>query len=209
MELLCIGDFHGSDALRDAAIAEANSGRYDLFLAVGDYEDPDYYTDLVDRVDIPFLALTGNWDFGFEPPDNDEYERLFNYKRVRLDDYHIVLLGAVYPDNFQEEVAAFFEDVPHEKRIIATHYPPHMLGDLTRTGTRAGFDEFRDLLLQTQPAVWVCGHIHEDFGEFELLDTTVLNAAAKETGKGWRVSLGDDGVTAADEVALLDADERP
>lgn len=204
MRIFAVADFHGEDALRDAAIEEANTGDYDLFIALGDYEEPEYYESLIAPLEIPFVALTGNWDFGFEPPDNNEYTNLFNYKEVEFNEYRIVLLGAIYPDNFGEKIESFFDGVPQEHRIICSHYPPHMLGDLTRTGTRAGFKEFRDLIMKQKPATWLCGHIHEDYGEFELLDTTVLNCAAADTGKAWSITMSDNGVEDTEEVVLVD-----
>lgn len=205
MRILAAGDFHQEDVLRDRFIEEANSGGYDLAIAIGDYEDPDFYQALPEQVETQFLAVTGNWDFGFEPPDNDEYERLFNYQEVNFDDLKIALLGAVYPDDFMDQIHEFFQGTDNAKRIVASHYPPHMLGDLARTGTRAGFPQFRDLIMREKPTLWLCGHIHEDFGEFSLMDTTVLNAASKESGKGWQIELGDDGVEDVNEVLL---DER-
>ncbi len=204
MRVLAVADFHREEAIRDAVIEEANSGAYDLFIALGDYEEPEYYESLVDPINIPFVALTGNWDFGFEPPANGEYQNLFNYKEVEFKDYHIVLLGAIYPDNFGEKIESFFDGVPHERRIICSHYPPHMLGDLTRTGTRAGFKEFRSLIMKEKPAAWLCGHIHEDYGQFELLDTTVLNCAACESGNAWAFTLGDTGIEDTENVVLIE-----
>lgn len=204
MRIFAAGDFHKDEELKEAAIDHITSGDYDLFIGLGDYEEPEYYEDLVAPLEIPFVALTGNWDFGFEPPENGEYPNLYNYKEVTFHDYRIVLLGAIYPDDYRHRIEEFFDGVPNEKRIVASHYPPHMLGDLARAGTRAGFPEFRDLIMREKPAIWLCGHIHEDFGEFSLMSTTVLNGAATETGKGWRIEMGDDGVEAVEDVALLD-----
>lgn len=203
MRILAGGDFHLSDQLKDAFVEEANTGDYDLALLIGDFEEPGYYQDLIDALQVPFLSCTGNWDFGFDPPANEEYTHLYNYQQIQFEDYFVVLLGSVYPDDFQEQVHEFFAGTDPAKRIVASHYPPHMLGDLARTGTRAGFPQFRDLILREQPALWVCGHIHEDFGEFALKETTVLNAAAKESGKSWAVEMGDNGVEAAEAVVLL------
>ncbi len=204
MDLFTVGDFHQNDALKDGCIDHVAAADYDLVLLVGDYEDAGYYEELVAGLDTPFIALTGNWDFGFEPPENEEYEKLYNYIQADLFGYRIVMLGAVYPDNFQEETVSFLREVDQEKRIIASHYPPHMLGDLARTGTRAGFPEFRDLIMQAKPALWTCGHIHEDFGRFSLMQTTVLNASAQESGKGWAVTMDDDGIAETSEVVLVD-----
>lgn len=204
MNLFAVADLHRNEELRDAVIEEANSGDYDLFIAVGDYEEADYYESLIAPLQLPFIALTGNWDFGFQPPENGEYERLFNYKEVEFRDYRIVLLGSVYPDDFQEQVAAFFDGVPNGKRIVASHYPPHMLGDLTRMGTRAGFTEFRELIMREKPALWLTGHIHEDFGKYALMNTLVLNCAAIESGKAWRITFNDAGVNGTEEVVLVE-----
>lgn len=204
MQILAVADFHGDDALREAAIEHANNDGYDLFIGLGDYENETYYKSLVDPLNIPFVSITGNWDFGFEPPKNGEFPNLFNYQEVEFDDYRIVLMGSVYPDDVGKKIEQFFDSVPNEHRIVASHYPPHMLGDLTRTGTRAGFQEFRDIILKHKPALWLCGHIHEDYGKFALMNTIVLNCAAKETGKGWSITMGDDGVEDTEEVVLVE-----
>jgi Icc-related predicted phosphoesterase len=205
MRIFAAGDFHKSAELQEAVVEQVTTNDYDLVILTGDYEEVEYYEALVDDLTTPFIALTGNWDFGFEPPENGEYTNLFNYKEVVFEDYHVALLGAVYPDDFPARIADFFADVPRHRRIIASHYPPHMLGDLTDMGTRAGFTEFRELIMKEKPAVWLCGHIHEDFGEFELLKTTVLNCASKESGKAWAFDLTADGVTGLDEVVLSDS----
>ncbi len=204
MHLFTAGDFHSDMDVKEAVIAEVNGGDYDLCLFTGDYHEPDYYEDLVSRIDAPFLSLTGNWDFGFEPPENGEYRHLYNYQKVQFENYHVVLLGAVYPQDFQEDIHDFFQGTDPAKRIVASHYPPHMLGDLADNGNRAGFPEFRELLLKEDPALWTCGHIHEDFGRFSLMDTVVLNTAVKESGKAWSVDLGPDGVETAEQVTLED-----
>jgi len=39
------------------------------------------------------------------------------------------------------------------------------------------------------------GHVHEDFGNRELLGVPVINAAAEDTGKAFSVTIGDNGGT--------------
>ncbi|MFB6294144.1 MAG: metallophosphoesterase, partial [Candidatus Nanohaloarchaea archaeon] len=146
MRIFTAGDFHGSEALKDAVVQEVNDGGYDLFLAIGDYDTPEFYEDMIDRLQVPWLAITGNWDFDFDPPENNEYQHLYNYQKVEYEDgYKFLLLGAVYPDEFLEEAHEFFQGTPQEKRVVASHYPPHMLQDLADNGNRAGFPEFREL----------------------------------------------------------------
>ncbi|MFB6076611.1 MAG: metallophosphoesterase family protein, partial [Candidatus Nanohaloarchaea archaeon] len=112
MQLLAAGDFHGDEELKEAAQDEAATGGYDLFINIGDFETADYYLDLIDDITIPFLGVTGNWDFGFEPPDNDEYDFLFNYQKVEFEEYKILLIGSVYPDDLLDDAHEFFEGTP-------------------------------------------------------------------------------------------------
>ncbi|MDY6774397.1 MAG: metallophosphoesterase family protein [Candidatus Nanohaloarchaea archaeon] len=204
MKIFTAGDFHGDEELKDGALEEVNSGDYDMFLIIGDYGSPEFYQDLIDRLQVPWLAITGNWDFDFEPPENNEYQHLYNYQKVEYEEgYRFLLLGSVYPDDFLDEAREFFEGTPNHKRVVVSHYPPHMLGDLADNGNRAGFPEIRELIMREKPALWTCGHIHEDFGRFSLMDTTVLNTSSEESGKGWRVELGEEGVRSAEEVELV------
>lgn len=204
MKIFTAGDFHDNEEIKQAVVEEVNGSDYDMFLGIGDYDTPEFYQDMIGQLKVPWLAVTGNWDFDFQPPENGEYQHLYNYQKVEYEDgYHFLLLGAVYPDELLEEAHEFFEGVPNEKRVVASHYPPHMLCDLAGNGNRAGFPEFRELIMREKPALWTCGHIHEDFGKASLMGTVVVNASSKESGKGWRVELGDDGVEDAVEVELL------
>jgi len=204
MRIFTAGDFHGDESLKEAVVAEANDGGYDMTLFIGDYDTPEFYQDMVDQLEVPWLAITGNWDFDFEPPENNEYQHLYNYQKGEYEDgYRFLLLGSVYPDDFLQEAHEFFEGAPPEKRVVASHYPPHMLQDLADNGNRAGFPEFRELIMREKPSLWTCGHIHEDFGKDSLMDSVVVNAASQESGKGWSVEL-DDGVAEAAQVELVE-----
>jgi len=48
------------------------------------------------------------------------------------------------------------------------------------------------------------GHVHEDFGNRELLGVPVINAAAEDTGKAFSVTIGDNGGTEEiEEIELI------
>lgn len=206
LRILAIGDFHNSAELGDAAIHETKKeggDKYDLFLALGDYYDREYYQRLVDNIDdnVKTLAITGNRDFNFNPPDNDEYSKLFNYAKVDFEDYKIVLLGTKFPPGFQSDIDRWIGDHDPKKLIFASHVPPRMLRDHTDTGVHPGFPKFKQLILKYKPALWLCGHIHEAYGTEKLLDTRVINASAYDSGKGYSVTL-KDGVESIEPVEL-------
>lgn len=202
MKILAASDFHEDEELTEAAIEEANSGDYDLFLNPGDFVSREEYERFEDAVEIPFFACTGNWDFEFEPPENGEYDSLFNYMKVELDDLRVALIGSVFPDDFMEDISDWADGVDPSDLIMVSHYPPERAGDATVSGNRAGMTGFRKLIMKLKPAIWLCGHIHEAFGHYSVMETDVFNCAVIESGKCFSIELGDDGVEDWDEVDL-------
>lgn len=202
MKILAASDFHEDQELTEAAIEEANSGDYDLFLNPGDFVSREEYERFEDEVDIPFFACTGNWDFEFEPPENGEYDALFNYMKVELDDLRMAFIGSVFPDDFMEDITDWTDGVAPSNLVMVSHYPPERAGDATVSGNRAGMTGFRKLIMKLKPAIWLCGHIHEAFGHYSLMDTDVFNCAVIESGKCFSIELGDEGVEDWEEVDL-------
>ena len=205
LKILVTSDFHAKEDLKEAAIEEANSGDYDLYLNLGDFIDPDYAEELFDRIEIPGLGTTGNRDL-FDDEEMIEKEPVFHFLEADVDDeYLVILIGGDFPDDIKEQVAEIIEEHgDSSKVVVGSHYPPLKLGDRIHSGDRIGFEQFRELILKQKPAVWANGHVHEDFGERSLLGTTVLNAAAEETGKAFAVTIGDEGgVEEVEEIDLL------
>lgn len=206
LKILVTSDFHAKKDLKEAAIEEANSGDYDLYLNLGDFIDPEYAEELFDRIEIPGLGTTGNRDL-FDDEEIIEKAPVFHFLEADVDDeYLVILIGGDFPDDIKEQVTEIIEEHGDSSKIIVgSHYPPLKLGDRIHSGERIGFEQFRELILKQKPAVWANGHVHEDFGERSLLGTTVLNAAAEETGKAFSVTIGDEGgVEEVEEVDLLD-----
>ncbi len=206
LRILLTSDFHASEDLKDAAIEEANSGDYDLFINLGDYIDQDYARELFSAIDIPAIGCTGNRDMLFDDEFLDGDVPVYNFLEANIDDeYLIILIGGDFPDDIKQEVSELIEEHGDpSKVIVGSHYPPKKLGDRIRSGDRIGFDQFRELIIREKPALWMTGHVHEDFGEYSLMDTTVLNAAADETGKAFAITMGDEGgVEEVEEIELV------
>lgn len=207
LKILVTADFHQKDDLKQAAVEEANSGEYDIFINLGDYMSEDYAENLFNSIEIPAIGATGNRDMMFSNDflDSDEVP-VYNFLEAEIDDeYLVILIGGDFPDNIKQRVSDLIEEHGDNKKvIIGSHYPPHKVGDRVRSGKRVGFEQFRELIIREKPAIWMNGHIHEDFGERELFGVPVLNAAAEETGKAYSVTIGDEGgVEEIEEVNLL------
>lgn len=207
LKLLVTSDFHQKEELKEAAVEEANSGDYDLYINLGDYMDQEFAEELFEGLEIPGIGCTGNRDMFFDEEflDNDEIP-VYNFLEANIDEeYLVILIGGDFPDDIKGEVSRIMEEHGDpSKVIIGSHYPPHKLGDKIHSGRRIGFEEFRELILREKPALWASGHVHEDFGQYSLMDTTVLNAAGEETGKAFSVTIGDEGgVEEVEEIKLV------
>lgn len=206
LKILVTSDFHAREDLKNAAVKEANSGEYDLFINLGDYMDQDYARELFEQVEIPGIGGTGNRDMMFSNEFLDGPVPVYNFLEAEVDEeYLVILIGGDFPDDVKQQVSELIEDHgDSSKVIIGSHYPPKKVGDKIHSGKRIGFDQFRELIIKEKPAIWMNGHVHEDFGERELLGVPVLNAAADETGKAFSVIIGDEGgVEEIEEVELV------
>lgn len=206
LKILVTSDFHAQDDLKEAAIEEANSGDYDLFVNLGDYMDEDYAEDLFEQVEIPGIGCTGNRDMMFSEGFLDSEVPIYNFLEADVDEeYLVILIGGDFPEDIKEKVSDLIEDHDPSKVIVGSHYPPKKVGDRIHSGRRIGFEQFRELIIRHKPAVWMNGHVHEDFGKRELMGVPVLNAAADETGKAFSVTIGDNGgAEEIEEIKLLD-----
>ncbi len=206
LKILVTSDFHAKENLKQAAIKEANSGDYDLYINLGDYMDESYAEDLFDKIEIPGIGCTGNRDMMFSNQFLDGPVPVYNFLEAEIDDeYLVILIGGDFPEDVKKKVSDLIEDHgDSSKVIVGSHYPPKKLGDKVHSGKRIGFDQFRELIIRHKPALWMNGHVHEDFGRNSLMGTEVINAAAEETGKAYSVEINEDGgVDSIEEVELV------
>jgi Icc-related predicted phosphoesterase len=205
LKILVTSDFHQKEDLKESAIEKANSGEYDLFVNLGDYMNEDYAEELFERIEIPAIGCTGNRDMMFSNEFLDGEVPVYNFVEADIDEeYLLILIGGDFPDDIKQKVTDLVEEHgDSSKVIIGSHYPPHKIGDRIHSGRRIGFEQFRELIIKEKPALWMNGHVHEDFGERELLGVPVLNAAAEETGKAFSVTIGDEGGVESIEIVDL------
>lgn len=206
LKILVTSDFHSIEELKEAAIKEANSGDYDLFVNLGDYMDQEFASDMFNRIDIAGIGCTGNRDMFFDEEFTENSDTpVYHFAEVDIDgEYLVILIGGDFPEDVYEQVTESIEEFGDESKVfVGSHYPPLKLGDKVRGGDRVGFEEFRRLIMKEKPAVWASGHIHEDYGRDSLMKTDFVNAAAEQSGKAYSVTLADEGgVEKIEEIVL-------
>ena len=203
LKMLVAGDFHAREELLEACREELEENDYDLYINAGDYMDLEYAERLFEGLDVAAIGTTGNRDLHMTEEDLEGLP-VFHFLEADIDEeYKLVMIGGDFPDDVQEKVAEMIEGVDSDKLVICSHYPPKKLGDKIESGRRIGFDQFRRMIMKHKPALWVNGHVHEDFGENDLMGTKVLNASSFDSGKAYSVTL-DDGNVEVEEVVLVE-----
>ncbi len=106
------------------------------------------------------------------------------------------------PSEFPESrFAEWLEDMWQQARnfrrvVLSTHTPPYdTLCDVIGNGIHVGSTAVRDFLLDAQPAVCLCGHIHESRAVDRLGRTILVNTGAFSMGGYAELRLAGDDLT--------------
>jgi Icc-related predicted phosphoesterase len=207
MRLLCLTDLHGDERHLRGILKHA--GTVDLLLLGGDltnFGTPNQAEELVDiaRESCPqILAVAGNCD---SPAIDDRLLAmgisLFGrgVMRQRTGFYGVSAMppwmGTMYELSESEIATALAAGralVSNAARhVIVSHPPPRDCQlDLTRRGEHVGSSALREEIEACQPALVVCGHIHEARGAEKIGATTVVNCGAACHGHYALITLND------------------
>jgi hypothetical protein len=77
--------------------------------------------------------------------------------------------------------------------VLVAHPPPRGTLDEAFGRFHAGSAALRDLVLRREPAVLLCGHIHESRGEDAIAATRIVNPGPAASGHCAVVDVGDVG----------------
>jgi hypothetical protein len=199
MRIICITDLHGDPGSLDRILSDA--GPADAVLLGGDitsFGTPNAAEFLVRRAmqhGAQVLAVAGNCDSA------EIDERLAGLgvslfgRGVMLQGVGFYGVSAMPPwtstmyELSEDEIAAALEagrgQLPQRQReVILSHTPPRgTLLDRTRRGQHVGSVAVRQFVEQFQPALLLCGHIHEARGIDQLGATTIVNCGPAYDGQ--------------------------
>lgn len=198
MKLLCLTDLHGNASALQRILEDA--GDTDRFLLGGDithFGTPDAAEALVSRArraghDV--LAVAGNCD----SPEIDQRlaeldAGLFSRGVIR-DGVGFFGVSAMPPwtdrmyELTEEQIAKAlvtgqFQVAKATRYVVLSHCPPRNTRlDLTHHGEHVGSTSLRSFIERFQPALVVCGHIHEARGVEDIGDTRVVNCGTARDG---------------------------
>ena len=214
MKIFATSDIHGNRVIIDKLPSIANDA--DLILICGDIggkgiwgktpkrfsecqrDDADYLTGVISGLSIPSRFIPGNDDwFEIEGECAHYLSKREQIGPADLIPFEFVL---VTPFNTNREVNEnklryeLEKLSANENSIIVAHTPPFGAGDTLSNGSYCGSKSVRAWIEETQPLIWLCGHIHEDNSVNLIGETYIFNCACWYTDnllKGWLIDTDD------------------
>lgn len=185
MKILAFSDLHLARARADDIVAASRSA--DLVIGAGDFcnmrEGLDEAMAMLVGIEAPFVMVPGN---------NESLEQLqasapegahvLHGNSVEIGGLTIFGLGGGIPItpfgawswDLDEDEAQSLLQKAFGADIIVSHSPPKGVADRTSDGTSVGSLAVRVAAEWIQPKLLLCGHIHESWGEEEMIDDTLV-----------------------------------
>jgi hypothetical protein len=195
MKLLVASDLHGNlqriEQLKKLILHHIP----DLIVVCGDlthYGSISAVRDTLNQLStgsIPIFFVPGNLDPpGLRTQANIHHARNLHGKSVKSNEYTFIGIGgSIYtPFNTQFELSeneiqtllySAYNQLPAKfKHIIVSHNPPYNTRlDKTSLGDHVGSKALREFIVETQPLLLFCGHIHEAQGIDRINNSVLLN----------------------------------
>jgi len=205
MNIYAVADIHGKPAKIAGIRKVILELKPNALVVAGDITNYFNSTDVIDqfnRMPVPVLAIRGN-------TDQKKVDRLLDYypntsslhlKGQKMNGVKFVGVSGTIPVPFSSRIGL------REKKIINTlaalldnnavlvvHSPPRGVLDEAFGRFHAGCRRLYQLVVQRQPRLVLCGHIHECPGIATIGQTTVVNCNVAGTGRGAVVDFEPDG----------------
>jgi Icc-related predicted phosphoesterase len=203
MRLLVFSDLH-----RDLSAARGVAKRApeaDVVVGAGDYatkrEGLAGVIRELRKIDRPTVLVAGNSESVEElrrACDGWAAAHVLHGESVHINDVTFFGVGCAVPttpfgawsvDLDEQQAAELLQPCP-QGAVLVSHSPPHGHVDRASTGQHLGSTAVLETVRRTRPALVVCGHIHDAWGQqVEIDGVPVLNAGPA----GMIVDLGSDG----------------
>ena len=199
-------DLHGHLDRLDRIVDNVIALKPDVLVIAGDitgHREPAAYIRRLNDLPVPVLTVRGNMDA-------QETERLLeqcsnvtslHQKKVTINGVSFVGMGGTIPVPFSSRICLrekqMIEVMDHLIRVdsvLVVHPPPYGTLDEGFGNIHAGSRGLRRLILEKQPKLLICGHIHEKPGWALIEKTLVVNCSMGRSGAGALITLSGDAV---------------
>jgi len=199
-------DLHGHLDRLDRIADHVTALKPGVLVIAGDitgHREPAAYIRRLNDLPVPVLTVRGNMDA-------QETERLLeqcsnvtslHQKKVTINGVSFVGMGGTIPVPFSSRICLrekqMIEVMDHLIRVdsvLVVHPPPYGTLDEGFGNIHAGSRGLRRLILEKQPKLLICGHIHEKPGWALIEKTMVVNCSMGRSGAGALITLSGDAV---------------
>jgi hypothetical protein len=196
MILYAVADIHGKPEKLTLIKNNVQEHEPDMLVVAGDitnYLHPARTIEFMKSMPIPVLAVRGNSDFPVVETLISESSNISSLHLQKFFSEGITFtgLGGTIPFPFKSKVS-FREKRIVEKMIsrlgqhsvIVVHPPPFGMFDRVFGRFHAGSRILYAMIIKHQPALCICGHIHEDVGSGFIGKTLIVNCSIGKKGAG-------------------------
>jgi len=205
MRIYAAADIHGmADKI---ALVRKNTTDFkpDVIVLAGDITNYFNSTNVVEQfnhMSVPVLAIRGNTDLS-------KVDRLLDYypntsslhlKKHKINGVKFSGISGTIPVPFSSRIRLLekriFDTLAtliNEDSVLVVHSPPRGVLDTAFGKFHAGCRRLHQLVVERQPRLVLCGHIHECPGVASIGQTTVVNCNIARAGRGAVVDFDSDG----------------
>lgn len=208
MRLYAVADIHGRFDRMAAIESNVEKYRPNVLVAAGDITQFTRTLPVIAKwgdLSLPVLAVRGNTDLKRVELQLSLKENIFilNNRDVTLQGIHFAGASGTIPLPFRSRIA--FRETFIWKRlmplmtprtVLVAHPPPWGCLDRVAGKYHAGCKSLERFVRACQPALLICGHIHEDAGTASLGKTLIVNCAMGSSCEGAIIDIQNGRITA-------------
>jgi Icc-related predicted phosphoesterase len=196
MNIYAVADIHGRQDRLDLIKNHVTLLKPDVLVIAGDITGHHGLFSLMGQLNdlpIPVLAVRGNMDSQEVEKLLEQYPNIssLHKKKVTIKGVSFVGLGGTIPVPFCSRICLrekrLIEETDYligRDSVLVSHPPPYGTLDEGFGNLHAGSRGLRRLILEKQPRMLICGHIHERPGVAFLAKTIVVNCSMGRSGAG-------------------------
>jgi hypothetical protein len=204
MNIYSVADIHGRQDRLDLIKNHVTLLKPDVLVIAGDITGHHELLSLIGQLNdlpIPVLAVRGNMDSQEVEKLLEQYPNIssLHKKKVTINGVSFVGLGGTIPVPFCSKICLrekrLIEETDYlieRDSVLVSHPPPYGTLDEGFGNLHAGSRGLRRLILEKQPRMLICGHIHERPGVAFLAKTIVVNCSMGRSGAGAVISMNND-----------------
>jgi Icc-related predicted phosphoesterase len=193
MKLLVFSDIHSD--FQTAANLVRLSNDVDVVVGAGDYCNArrglEEIIHVLARINKPTVLVPGNSESEDELKNacgSWKNATVLHGAQITINDTSFYGIGGGIPitpfgswsyDFSEDEALALLRDCP-VGGVLVSHSPPKGFLDLSSSGRSIGSEAVRDTMIDKEPGLIVCGHIHGSAGQSTRFGkTTIINAGPR------------------------------